>query len=371
MLGDMSAEARTAASPIIVMHRRELTETRRPREWSGGVSGSLLPAPRDYEWLEATRAWRQGAASPLWFVADPRRTDLALVDQHGRRTTLYRWPFTSAVYVGGARPDEMDWHVYPQPGWFLERGWALTPEVAGITERDGWGPHARPSEGWVRRDIREPMMLIGGRHLGDAREPPVRLVADVDGRPVLTEPVAPGFFLTVAPLPPGALAGDGAFAKLTVRAEPLTAGAAVPRVALEQFDLQARGVPMVGFDEGWQEPEYNPGTGRSWRWMSERAVLRVVNSTAGEVTIRMTGEDPRRYYKTAPVLRVSVGGSQVRTFTPDGDFSYIIGVPAPMLAASDGRVTLESSLMFIPGDREGTADRRHLAIRIYSVTVDR
>ena len=39
------------------------------------------------------------------------------------------------VYVGGARPDEMDWHVLTEPGWFLEQGWALTPETAGIAAR--------------------------------------------------------------------------------------------------------------------------------------------------------------------------------------------------------------------------------------------
>jgi hypothetical protein len=39
----------------------------------------------------------------------------------------------------------------------------------------------------------------------------------------------------------------------------------------------------------------------------------------------------------------------------------------PAALAGDGRVTLESSAVFIPGDREGTADRRHLAIRMYAV----
>ncbi len=45
----------------------------------------------------------------------------------------------------------MDWHILSEPGWFLEQGWALTPETAGIAQRDGWGPHRKPSIGWVRR----------------------------------------------------------------------------------------------------------------------------------------------------------------------------------------------------------------------------
>ncbi len=370
VIGDMNAQAQNGVSPIIAMHRREWTETRRWREWSGGLPGRLLPAPRDYEWLEVTREWREGATAPVWFIADPGRTDLALFDSRGSRTTEYRWPFAADVYTGGARPGEMDWHVYTKPGWFLERGWALTPETAGITERDGWGPHRRPSEGWIRRDVRDALMLIGGRHLGGPSDDPMRIVVDVDGHSVLTEQVKPGFFLTTAPVPAEALAGPGTFAKLTARAEPASRGGAISRVALEQFDLQAHGVPMLGFDEGWQEPEYNPRTGRSWRWMSERAVLRIVN-TAGDVTLRITGENPRRYYKTAATLRIAAGDRELNRFSPGADFSYVVGIPAGSLAASGGRVTLESNQMFIPGDREGTADRRHLAIRIYSVTVDR
>jgi hypothetical protein len=372
MIADMNARARGEAPAVVAMHRREWTETRRWREWAGGLPGRLLAAPRDYEWLEVTRAWREGVTSPVWFVADPRRTDLALFDDRGSRATEYRWPFAGDVYVGGARPNEMDWRVYTKPGWFLEQGWALTPEAAGITERDGWGPHRRPSVGWIRRDIKEPIMLIGGRHLGAAADAPMRVILDVDGRPVLNREVKPGFFLMtgVEPLPPEALAGEGTFGKLTARAEPISPGGAVSPVAIEQFDVQPRGVPMLGFDEGWQEPEYNPTTGRAWRWMSERAVLRIANAD-GAVTLRIVGENPRRYYETAPVLRISAGTGVLKQFTPDADFSYVVGVPAAALAASGGRVTFESDKMFIPGDREGTADRRHLAIRIYSVTVAR
>jgi hypothetical protein len=372
MIADMAANAGGGVSPVVAMHRREWTETRRWREWSGGLPGRLFAAPRDYEWLEVTRAWREGVTSPVWFVADPRRTDLALIDDRGCRATQYRWPFAGDVYVGGARPNEMDWRIYTAPGWFLEQGWALTPEAAGITERDGWGPHRRPSVGWIRRDIKDPIMLIGGRHLGAAADAPTRLILDVDGRPILSREIKPGFFLMAGagPLPPEAFVGEGTFGKLTARAEPISPGGAVSPVAIEQFDVQPAGVPMLGFDEGWQEPEYNPTTGRAWRWMSERAVLRIANAD-GAVTLRIVGENPRRYYKTAPVLRISAGSSVLKQFAPDADFSYVVDVPAGALAASGGRVTLESDQMFIPGDREGTADRRHLAIRIYSVTVDR
>ena len=84
MLSRMQASGESA--PIVAMHRRAFTESRRARQWTGLPPGRLLAAPRDYEWLELTRAWREaGASTPSWFVADPRRTDLALIDARGRR----------------------------------------------------------------------------------------------------------------------------------------------------------------------------------------------------------------------------------------------------------------------------------------------
>jgi hypothetical protein len=210
-------------------------------------------------------------------------------------------------------------------------------------------------------------MLIGGRHLGAATDPPVRLVASIDDRPIATLAVPPGFFLHSQTLPAGTLAGSDRFARLDVRAEPATSGPA-PRVAIEQFNLQNPDVVQFGFDEGWYEPEYNPQTARSWRWMSERAILRVLNA-GRNVTLRLQGESPLRYYRLAPLLGVSVAGRRIAELRPEADFVMTVNVPSELLASSNGRIMLESSEMFIPGDREGSADRRHLALRIYAVTV--
>jgi hypothetical protein len=210
-------------------------------------------------------------------------------------------------------------------------------------------------------------MLLGGRNLGGPSEPAVRLVAGLDDRPVASFDVQPGFFMRFITLPDGALAGDGRFAKLTVRAEPVAAQA-TPRVGLEQFSLQASDVVQFGFGDGWFEPEYNPQTARSWRWMSDAAVLQVHDAGRG-VTIEISGESPMRYYDSPPLLRVSAGGRIISEARPTEDFALHITIPAAVLAAAQGRVLLQSSDYFIPGDREATADRRHLALRIYSVQV--
>jgi hypothetical protein len=350
---------------VIGMHRRVSAESRRARQWSGAPRGELLAAPRDYEWLESTRVWRERDLPAAWFIADPRRTDLALFDPASQQRLEYRWPFRQRTYVGGARPDQVDLVKFVAPGWFLGPGWALTPEVAGITERDGWGPHKRPSVGWVRRRPGETVLMLGGRHLGSATSAPVQVSVAFDQRPVLTLDVQAGPFFGFHPLPAGALAGTGRYSELTATAT--AGGGASPPVAIEQFDLQDPGVVQLGFEEGWQEPEYNPRTGRSWRWMSERATLGVVSS-GRDVTLRITGESSRRYFSRASRLSVAVGAETLATLELANDFTKEVTIPAAPLAKSNGRVTLGADQVFIPGDRKGSADRRRLAVRIYSVT---
>ena len=210
-------------------------------------------------------------------------------------------------------------------------------------------------------------MVFGGRHLAAQGEPSATLRLALDGREIAALSVDPGHFLEFLKLPSGTLAGEGRYAELTVSAEAAGPGSA-PRVALEQFNLQAPGVVQFGFDDGWLEPEYNPRTARSWRWMSENAALRIHNASRDAV-ISIRGESPMRYYDTPPVLRVVAGDSTLGEFRPATDFHVDVKVPAAALQAAGGRVQLQSSEHFVPGDWDGSADRRHLALRIYSVRV--
>jgi hypothetical protein len=364
---EMDLLHRRGADPIVAMHRRVFTESRRARVFAGEVPGRLLATPRDYEWLEVTRAWREGDDRHTWFLADPRRTDLALIDRDHSRVRQYRWPFDGPVFVGGARPDEIDWHIISRPGWFLEQGWALTPEIAGITDRDGHGPHRHPSLGWVRRRPGETVMMIGGRHLGG--DPPVRVVAAIDDRQVAALEAKPGYFLDFFTLPAGTLDGQGTHAKLTVTAQSL-GGGAVPPVAIEQFNLQDPDRVIWGYSNGWFEPELNPATARLWRWMSEKAVVRV-HGGGQAVTVRMMVESPRRYFDRAPQVRLSAGDRVLAEVTPSTDFTLEATVPADALAAANGLITVTSDQAFVAGEREGTADPRRLALRVYSVVVER
>ncbi len=329
----------------------------------------VLKAPPGREWLMLINQWRADPNARTWFVADPRRTDLALLDPRARiGPDEYRWGFAAPPFVGGARPGNSDLYAMAPPGWMLDRGWALTPEVAGITALDGLGPHRKPSVAWIRARQDGAALLIGGRHLGVSTDPPVRITIASSGAIVERFEVRPGFFFRLLELPPGSLESNDAYRPLDVASTVADGSNRVIPVGLEQFDLQPPGVPMIGVEGGWYEPEYDPRTSRSWRWMADRATL-WVRPVGRNVSLTLSGESLLRYYDGPPAVVVSIAGREVARFSPSDDFTQEIVLPASPLAAARGEVVITSDKFFVPAERDGSLDRRRLALKIYSYRV--
>jgi hypothetical protein len=361
-LADIDARARaTGARPALAAH----WDSKRAEEWIGSdLPGSVLRVERAHEWLAAAQYWLAGGREPVWFLARPGRTDLALVDPaHRVLAGEYRWAFDTRVFTGGARPNGVDWYDLSSPGWFLDRGWAITPEIAGVAHAEGAGPHVRPSLGYLARRPDEALLMIGGRHLslGAATDPPVRIKVQVDNRTVLEWDQPPGFFLRFQPLAAGALAGDGAFARLAVSSS--NSGSPIP-VGLEQFDLQSAGAVVWGYDEGWMEPEHDPAKALSWRWTLARSTLNI-HGAGRDVTIRMSGESPLKNFDAPPQVTIKAGERTIATFSPDRDFVEEFTVPADVLAAAHGLLVMETDRTFAPPN----GDPRRLGLRVYQVTV--
>jgi hypothetical protein len=346
---------------------------RRAVDWLEAVRESPLPlrilkAPHGREWLTLIEQWRNDPASRISFVANPKRTDLALIDPASRRPPLaFRWGFVEPPFVGGTRPGDSDLYALAPPGWMLDRGWALTAEVAGITAKDGLGPHRRPSVAWIRARPDAATLMIGGRHLGPSSDPPVRMTVSLNG--VALDPIEAksGFFFHVVSAPAGSLAGGG-YIPLEVKAESADGSNRVIPVGLEQFDLQSPGTPMIGVEDGWHEPEYDPRTARSWRWAAEKATL-WVRPVGRDVRLTLTGESPLQYFDAAPAVIISVAGREIARLNPSADFAQEIVLPADALAEAAGRVVIISDKFFVPAERDGSPDKRHLALRIYSYAV--
>jgi hypothetical protein len=178
----------------------------------------------------------------------------------------------------------------------------------------------------------------------------------IDDRSIDERLVSPGFFLGMASLPRGALSGAGDYSRLSVSADR-------PGVAIEQFDAQSAPGVVFGFAEGWHEREYNPSTGRMWRWMSERGVIRA-HGDGHELILSLTGETGP---STSPSrVTVRVGDRVLARSTVGREFRMSARIPADAIAGDDREIIVETDRSVVPAERSWrTRDRRRLGLRIY------
>jgi hypothetical protein len=338
---------------------------RRPLQALDVALPPQLPSPPRLEWLELAKYWRAGSTAPLWFLADPQRSDVALIDPRSRLDRVdVGWHFESLSALGGMRPSGVHWYRMPPPGWFVEEGWALTPEAAGIAELMGRGPSSGPIVAWVRRRAEPATVLVGGRHLGAASDPAVSFFMAVEGTEVARWDARPGFFLEKFDLPAEALGGDG-LARLSIRSTSSIGGSIA--TAIEQFDLQSAGVLMWGYDTGWHEAEYEPSLG-VWHWTSDRATLRIVGASSPLViTVRV--DRPRKYFNDDPIVRMLAGDDVLGQTTFAAGETWTVRVPLEALARAGGRLTIETNRTFVPADRAGRPDQRRLGLRVFGVNI--
>jgi hypothetical protein len=360
LLDDMT-RAQLAAPPVVGMDRREALDLRAPIKYRGGSfpnGATQLASPPQYEWSEVISYWtvtHRDRRRPVWFVADPKRTDIDLI-QHGE-PQRYRWSLPYPVLLDGVRPNEMDWYELDYPEWSVSRGWALSPEAAGVSVADNSGLSEGPIFGTVRADAANGVAMIGGRNFD---ERPASLSVLVGSfRRTFTVPA--GAFLrlwTAPPSNPSAVPSD-ADVQLLVRTDPPA------RVAIEQFDASATRT-LFGFADGWHEQEYNPDTGLSWRWTSARADLRIASARPpAALVLHLSGESPRKYFPRASSLVVRADGAVVFTAEIADDFSLTIPIPRPAAV-----LTLETDQTYVPAERSWrTRDRRPLGLRIFTCSV--
>jgi hypothetical protein len=359
-------------APAMVTSHYEL---RRPLQAAEPTGLRITWAARQREWLELVKYWQTGGRQPVWFLANPRRTDLALIDPHSRTDVVrYRWAVERRPEVSGTRPAAVDWYRLQPPMWFLGEGWSLTAETGGIAEATGTGPDRGPIVGWVRCQATPMQLMIGGGHLGEIADGPVELVLRMeetvyDRWTVRSEERS---FLRFLYMREGC--GVSPYARLTVTARGLPR-ASDPvsrrvRVAIRQFDVQPATRFMVGFGPGWHEDEYAADTGLRWRWASERAVLRV-RGPAQDVRVRIRGESPLRYFDAPPTVTLSGAGRVFGRIEPTSDFEFDVTVPADAAQRAGGDLVLETSRSFVPAETQRSSDTRRLGLRIFDVRVER
>lgn len=359
----MTAEARTAQPGALAMHQT----FQRPLEAEEVPIKTQLPSPPRREWLELGKYWKEGHTETIWFLADPMRSDVALIDPQSRRDALeFQWPLVARPAFGGMRPSSVRWHRMPAPGWFAEEGWSLTPEASGMSRLMGKEPHHGAIVAMVRRRPGAARVLVGGRNLAGPNDPSARFVLAIDDLPLQQWDVAPGFFLHVFDIPEGRLKGEGPLARLTIQSKTVAGDAVIP-TAIEQFDLQNPDTLMWGYDTGWQEAEYNTTLG-VWRWTSERATLRIAGPSV-PVRVTLSVESPVRYFGAPATVRVRAGDREIAVLPVTSSQDLAFDVPADALAAAGGLLTIETDKTFVPAERDGSADYRRLGLRVFGIRV--
>jgi hypothetical protein len=363
VLSAMKAEARSRQPGAVAMHQTFV----RPLEAEDVGFPVQLPSPPRLEWLELGKYWKTGRTDPVWFLADPVRSDLALIDPRSREdSTEVRWPLVARPAFGGMRPSAVRWYRMPAPGWFAEEGWSLTPETAGMSRLMSRGPHLAPITAMIRRRSDAARMLVGGRNLAGPDDPAAQFTIAIDGRAFQQFAAPPGFFLHVFEIPPGRLMGEGQLATLTVHSVAASGAAPIP-TAVEQFDLQGANDVMWAYDTGWQEAEYSPAFG-VWRWTTGRAMLRIIGAPR-PLRVKVSVESPLRYFDEAPLVRAVAGERELAATILSSTRDWSFDVPADAIAASGGTLAIETNQTFVPAERSGGGDQRRLGLRVFSVQV--
>jgi hypothetical protein len=337
-----------------VLETREFGETK------------ILPSPVMSESRELASYWLAGGTAPVFYLADPARQDLALIDPLSVRLHAhYTWKFPRESFISGVRPDAVDLvRIESPPGWFAESGWHLTPETLNISERQ----HLGEGIAHVRRRAEPVLLVLGAENYAAAGASPSRVTVTLDDRPIGEwELRAGGRFLQRVMLDPARLAGAGPFARLV--ASYRRADGQPDNVRLTQLMIAPPHALFVVRYGGWNELEYSDPLQRHWSWTTDRAET-FINSGGRDVTLRLEGESPLRYFDAPPTVTIRAGREILTTAQPAADFEITVKIPAATLAAADGIVTIETDKTFVPFERSGSPDRRTLGLRIFETTVE-
>lgn len=357
--------------PVLAMHHQVWWGVRRVMDWYRPVwKLGPQPFPGDREWLGVVEHFRSGQTRPVWFLAHPTRPGLPMFDPRALEAPrVYAFPRDLRPLIGGARLDSVVWHAVREPGWMVARGWALTPELGGITAQDREASRLGATEAFVRRRAGPHRLLVGGRYLGPDDGPPIDVTVSIDGRLAgrLRAVANPRWFFQWIDVPDGLPAGNDPYARLVVDARLPSGGDGRALVGLEQFDAAPAEESMFAFAAGWHESEANPATGLHWRWTSARSVVEIRGRDRDRRLV-MGGESPLRYFDRAPTVTVRAGDRVLGTFRPGADFVETIDLPAAAVAAAGGIVSIETDQTFRPSDT-GSPDQRALGLRLTSFAI--
>jgi hypothetical protein len=165
LLADIRSEEMQDRKPVLAPDRRASFDLRRPMVWLGADAPAFerqLAAPPQHEWREAVKYWNGGGRAPVWFVVDPRRAAIDLIQHDAARP--YEWNQPYPVLMAGTRPYDLAWYQVDRPEWYVGDGWSLTPEAAGVSQELA-ARFDLPREAWASSQPRRRGPRPGGAEL--------------------------------------------------------------------------------------------------------------------------------------------------------------------------------------------------------------
>lgn len=355
----------TTVSTRLEAHHRAWWATSRALDWQRRQDTIDVPLlVNREESLRLVDYWRSGATTPIWFLSDPDRSDLARFDPDSTtHQSTYRLPPDVTALIGGLRNYDVGWWRLSPPAWMLGRGWALTPEMA--TEPTD----PLSATALLQRQAGGKTLFVGSRHL-ETTSAAVDVAASLDGREVDRWTIAPGASVTRwISLPPGALQGEGAYAELTLSiVSPQSTGGA-RLVAFDQFDASARPRPMLALGNGWSPLEFAPERpATSWRRASRLSTIHV-RHTGTPVRLTIRGAVSPDEFAVHPTVLVTAGDRLLARFVPDDEFETSFEIPPDVLDKTDGEVIVSVDLRRTPDERLRGVPYRNFGLRVKSVAI--
>lgn len=310
----------------------------------------IRPTPR-VEWRLLANYWKQGGRLPVYFLLDPVRTNLLLIDLDAQHPVeRWTWPDSVARLLKGARPTDIQLVRIDPPRWFAESGFFITNQ-AGPVNRVERQPHRL----YVRTDKVERKLRVSGEVTGGGA---ADIIATVGDREVGRWTVNGQFSIqtTVGPF-----ASEGEYVPTTFAAsEPLR---------LKDVWLESSSGATIRPGSGFYMPERDERA-TPFRWIGPDATSYVVlPSDALGATLRLRGRLPVENVKLPVRIGFVVGGRTIGTHTVTTEnFEIAQEIPAN---GGEVRVQILTSQHFVPDDTEKNGDHRTLSVRVYELIVDR
>jgi hypothetical protein len=367
VLDDLREASRDTATPVVGMHHA-VARMLRGQELPMRVLSQ--PRPR-YEWLGLVEHWQRSSDTPVWFLAEAGRADLALIDPRSRRLMAsYPWTFPRKFAMSRVPATDLEWYELRPPGWMVREGWSLSHESAGVASERGANIARHPIQALLRSRAEASVLMVGGRVLSAPAGSPVRLTLQLDGAPLATwdqEPAA-GSFLRMLQLPAGRLDKPRPYIPLDIQAVAVGRPDAQDLdVRIDQFDFQSENTIVSGFHAGWHQSEFDGAAPRPWRWSDASADL-LVHAPGKDLMLRLVAEIPLEHLRGSPQVSVRAGrhlcGSLV---VLDSHVDFTARIPARALAEAAGVITIATDRTFVPDRAMHNGDRRQLGIRAYMV----